>query len=86
MRGVYLRKSDESRNGGCRGGVGSGNEYGDYALEIGNGKNADCEMLALCSMIDEIREYFELCHSPLAYMILREWKETTKKLQETSQT
>lgn len=85
MRGVYLRKSDSSRNGGSRGGVGGlYSEYSsgmDYALEIGNGQNADCEMLALCSLVDEVRELLKVSHSPLAQLVLKEWQATTKKLE-----
>lgn len=85
MRGVYIRKSNPDNRGGSRGGVGSlYSEYGsgmDYALEIGNGQNADCEMLALCSLVDEVRELLELSNSPLAKLVLKEWKATTKKLE-----
>ena len=84
MRGYYLRKSDSSQRGGSRGGVGSDNEYGDYDLEIGNSQNADHEMVALCVMIDEVREFLKLSSSPLAGLILHKWEEVTKNLKEQS--
>lgn len=65
MRGVYLRA--KCRDGGSRGGVGS--KHDDYALEIGASQNADCEMLALASMVDEVKELLELSNSPLAKML-----------------
>lgn len=70
MRGAYLKSSDNCREGGCRGGIGS--RYDDYELEIGNGKNASVEMVALCVHIDEIMSLLELLKTkePLVYMVL----------------
>jgi hypothetical protein len=55
-------------------------EGGEYELEIGNYKNASPEMLALCSLIDEIIEFLKLSPSPLAELILAKYKEQVYKL------
>ena len=76
MRGYYLNPSNEE-SCSCRGGVGSGNENGDYELEIGQHKNASAEMIALCVHIDEITTYLELKQDcPIAQMILHSYKKT----------
>ena len=78
MRSAYLRKSDDV--GGCRGGVGG--SYEDYALEIGQHCNADPEMIALCTLIDEVKEHLESNSSSIGRMILQKWNEETKRLTE----
>ena len=77
MRYVYLQQSTDSN--GCRGGV-SIRAGGEYELEVGNHKNASLEMLALCSLIDEIIEFLKLSPSPLAELILAKYKEQVYKL------
>jgi len=83
MRGAYLKPTDPNSNAGCRGGVGS--SEGDYELEIGQGKHASPEMIALCVHIDEILEYLDskCSSSPMARMILVSIEKETKKLQES---
>ncbi len=84
MRGYYLKKSDSNQRGGSRGGVGADNEFGDYDLEIGNSQNADHEMVALCVMIDEVREFLKVTPSPLAKLILHKWEDVTADLRKQS--
>lgn len=79
MRNAYLQK--QKRDSGCRGGVASNHE--DYALEIGQTCNAEPEMVALCTMIDEIKEFLSTANSPIAKMILRHWQQETKRLTES---
>lgn len=76
MRSAYLKQADDV--GGCRGGVGS--NFEDYALEIGKNCYADPEMLALCTVMDEIKEFLETSPSYIGRMILQQWKEETKRL------
>lgn len=80
MRSTYLRSGSPDNRGGSRGGVGSGN-HDDYDLEIGNNQNADPEMLALCAMVDEMREYLNLVQSPIAKVLLHQWKQLTAELE-----
>lgn len=80
MRGAYLHKGSPD-NKGCRGGVGSGD--GDYDLEIGNSCNAKVEMVAMCTLMDEIKEFLLISNSPIAGLIARAWDAETKRLRET---
>lgn len=84
MRGCYLRKGFENNRGGSRGGVGDKWGEGDYALEIGNNQRADCEMMALASMVDEVKELLENSKSSLAKLVLYKWQDITKALEEQS--
>jgi|694.fasta_scaffold143125_3 hypothetical protein len=87
MRYVYIKKSHERLRDSCRGGVLSRHGGNEFDLEIGNGKNACIEMLAFCSMIDEIKEFLELSQSqsPLAGIILNKWKSEKKRLDDSYQ-
>ena len=49
----------------------------DRLLEIGNYCAADSELLALCALAPEIREFLERFESPLAEMLLEKWKSMT---------
>jgi hypothetical protein len=82
MRGCYIRTGD-SEQSGCRGGVGSGRDSEEYALEIGQNCNAELPMVALCSHIDEILEFLNKSksESSLAYLILKSMKDTEKDLE-----
>jgi hypothetical protein len=80
MRGCYIRTRDSEKSG-CRGGVGSGRDDQEYALEIGQNCNAELPMVALCSHIDEILEFLNKSESSLAYLILRSIKSTEKDLE-----
>jgi hypothetical protein len=77
MRGYYLNSRTNEDCGGCRGGVGSGEE--DYEVEIGNQCHCSIEMMALMAHYDEIMEYLKLEDSPLAKMILRSLDNVKKK-------
>lgn len=44
-----------------------------YLLEIANTCMADSELLALCALAPEIREFLEMFDSPLAEMLLAKW-------------
>lgn len=80
MRSAYLKKPDDEI-GGCRGGVGS--KFDDYALEIGQCCHADPEMVALCTLIDEMKEFLQTSDSAIGSMILRQWQQETKRLTST---
>lgn len=49
----------------------------DYLLEIANHCHADSELLALCALAPEIREFLEMFESPLAEMLLEKWRSMT---------
>ena len=46
----------------------------NYLLEIANTCTADSELLALCALAPEIREFLERFESPLAEMLLEKWR------------
>lgn len=78
MRGSYLHSTDGA--GGCRGGVGSGD--GDWELEVGSQCQASPEMMALCTLIDEVRELLENNAGHLGKMVLRKWLDEAKRLRD----
>lgn len=53
------------------------NKNDDYLLEIANHCTADSELLALCALAPEIREFLERFESPLAEMLLEKWRSMT---------
>lgn len=76
MRHAYLNPTHSDN---CmRGGVSS--EHGDYELEIGGSAICSTEMLSMCTLYDEIREFMELSQSPIAKMILAKWAEEQGRL------
>ncbi len=77
MRAAYLRSKQLNKGlGGQRGGVSDGDLVHDgYELEIGVDSHASPEMLALCQIHDEILEFLDLSRSPLAKLILQEYRE-----------
>jgi len=82
MRGYYLRTTNYDESGGCRGGIGSGDDYGDsYALEIGVKCNADEDMMALAVHVDEVTEFLALSPSPLASMLVKSIREVKEALE-----
>lgn len=52
----------------------------NYLLEIANTCAADSELLALCALAPEIREFLEMFNSPLAEMLLAKWTSMTMEL------
>ena len=82
MRPYYLR-SGRHIDSGCRGGIGNAHfDSPDYELEIGNQCNASFEMLAVCIMIDEIKELIENPKPMFASLIERRLKEIETSLLE----
>ena len=81
MRGAYLKPCDSGHTGSSRGGVGSAGDSPDYELEIGQSQNASCEMLAHCSLIDEIHEFLRKTDSPLARLILAQYRDEVQRLE-----
>lgn len=53
---------------------------GELLLEIGNHCHADSELLALCALAPEIREFLERFESPLAEMLLEKWDSKTMEI------
>ena len=49
-------------------------------LEIANHCHADSELLALCALAPEIREFLERFESPLAEMLLEKWDSKTMEI------
>jgi len=86
MRRAYLRPVGNDL--GCRGGVGSSRDScsDDFALEIGSQCHADPEMIALSTLIDEVREYLESSSSPIAALILSAWMDEAALLTKSSHT
>lgn len=52
-------------------------ENNNYLLEIGNGCTADSELLALACLAPEIREYLERANTPIAKLLLEQWRRLT---------
>lgn len=77
MRHCYLKR--RSSSGGSRGGVGSNNS-GDYELEVGADQYASVEMIAFCSMIDEILEHLQNNPSDIGHLLLATYKQKVEEL------
>lgn len=81
MRHCYLRRSGSA--GGSRGGVQSTYESGDYELEVGSSQHASVEMIAFCSMIDEILEHLQHNPSAIGHLLLDTYKKKVEELKKS---
>lgn len=82
---MYLKATREGA--GCRGGAGGSDPFGmglgDYALEIGAQCNCEPKLLALVELAPVVEEFLTMSRSPMAALIMEQWKKYTKQLEES---
>ena len=79
-RGYWKDGTIISSGGGCRGGIGSKDDYhDDYEVEIGRNCNFSFEMFALCCMHDEIVEFLKSSESHIGRLLYQTYLSQQKE-------
>mgnify|MGYP003148184218 CR=1 FL=1 len=78
MRSYYIEHGIPDDHHGCKGGIAGD---GEYEVEIGSTCNFSFEMIALCTLHDEIIEILTTSENPLAVMVADRYAQEIRQME-----
>jgi hypothetical protein len=81
MRSYYIQHEIPDNHHGCKGGIAGDDEF---EVEIGSSCNFSFEMIALCTLHDEIIEFLTSSDNPLAKIIIDLYQSEIKSMDDDS--